>query len=108
MDGQSEMLAEGGAFAVGAAQMDGLAQMEADSIDMSKGAARMDGSGRLVGISVDGAGVAFMDGEASMAAVAPVTYKVNMVEHLVGGEAASVRMTYVPYFVASGCLAVTS
>ena len=95
MDGQSEMLADGAAIAMGAARMDGLAQVDANSIDMSKGAAQMDGFGRLVGISVEGAGVAFMDGEASMAAVAPVLHTARLFDNLTGSEATSVRMTYI-------------
>ena len=96
MDGQSEMLADGAAMAVGEARMDGLAQVEANSIDMTKGAAHMDGSGRLDGISVEGAGVAYMDGASSMAAVAPVIHKGNLLENLISGQATSVLMTYNP------------
>lgn len=105
MDGQAQMSAVGAAWAVGAAEMDGQAQMGADSIDMSKGAARMDGFGRLDGISVEGAGVAYMDGEASMAAVAPVIHKGKLLENLISGQALSLRLIYKPVlsqaFVAS-------
>lgn len=94
MDGQAQMSASGAAWAVGVAMMDGLAQMGADSIDMSKGAAQMDGFGRLDGISVEGAGVAYMDGAADMAAVAPHTYRANLFENLIGGQAISLLMTY--------------
>lgn len=96
MDGLSTMLAAGAASAVGAARMDGLAQAEFNSVDLVKGAAQMDGAGQLVGISVEGAAIAQMDGEASVSFTSPHYFNVLISSGIVGGQSISPLMTYKP------------
>jgi hypothetical protein len=94
MDGQADMQAAGAGLAVGEARMDGLAQAEFNSVDLVKGAAQMDGRGSMVAISVEGAGIAEMDGEASVAFTSPHYFTANLFSGIVGGQSTSVRMTY--------------
>jgi hypothetical protein len=96
MDGHANVSANGLLMAVGAARMDGLAQAEFNSADMVKGAAQMDGRGSFVPVSVDGAGLAEMDGEASVSFKSPHHFNVFMSDSIVGGQSTSVRMTYKP------------
>ena len=95
MDGTSSVTIDYIVGFSGAAQMDGLAQAEFDSANMVKGAAQMDGAGQLVGISVDGAAIAQMDGQADVAFTSPHHFNVALLDGVVGGQSTSVRMTYV-------------
>lgn len=94
MDGAASMAAPGRLLSIGAAQMDGLAQVGFDSENMAKGAAQMDGVSRFDGITVDGAGVAYMDGWADVAFVAPVIHIGSLSENIIGGQSTTIRMIY--------------